>query len=114
MSSRIPAVTPISLAPATSLARRGHHARLVLALGALATAACARADASATSSADTTAPVPIIVQTVVPSARPWSTTTSGIVQANTSVDVGFQVAGKVVMAGPDEGQLVRAGQELAA
>jgi RND family efflux transporter MFP subunit len=46
--------------------------------------------------------------------RAWSTTTSGIVQANTSVDVGFEVAGKVVMVGPDEGQPVRAGQEIAA
>ena len=112
MISRITAVTASpSLAPPTALVR---HARVVLALGTLATAACARADASATNSADTTAPVPVVVHTVTPSVRAWSTTTSGIVQANTSVDVGFEVAGKVVMVGPDEGQPVRAGQALAA
>jgi len=112
MSSRITATTALSsLAPPAWLA---HRARFVLALGALATAACARADASATNGTDTTAPVPVVVQTVAPSMRAWSTTTSGIVQANTSVDVGFEVAGKVVMVGPDEGQPVRAGQQIAA
>jgi RND family efflux transporter MFP subunit len=85
-----------------------------MALGALATAACARADASATNGADATAPVPVVVQTVTPSLRAWSTTASGIVQANTSVDVAFEVAGKVVMVGPDEGQPVRVGQPIAA
>ena len=112
MSSHITAIAaspPLAAPP--SLA---HHARLVLALGALAAAACARADASATNGADVTAPVPVVVQTVTPSKRAWSTTTSGIVQANTSVDVGFEVAGKVVIVGPDEGQPVRAGQEIAA
>jgi RND family efflux transporter MFP subunit len=84
------------------------------ALAALATAACARADASATNAADATQPVPVIIQTVTPSERAWSTTTSGIVQANTTVDVGFEVPGKIAMVGPDEGQPVRAGQEIAA
>jgi RND family efflux transporter MFP subunit len=105
MQSRTTAV------PALATAR---HARVILALGALATAACARADASATNGADATQPVPVVVQTVTPSTRAWSTTASGIVQANTSVDVGFEVPGKVVMVGPDEGQPVRAGQEIAA
>jgi RND family efflux transporter MFP subunit len=103
-----------SLAPPTSLAHAARRARLLVALGALATTACARADASATDGADTAAPVPVVVQTVAPSTRAWSTTASGIVQANTSVDVGFEVAGKVVMVGPDEGQPVRAGQQIAA
>jgi RND family efflux transporter MFP subunit len=110
MSSRN-AVAAASRAPSTALTR---NARVLLALGALATAACARADASATNGADTTATVPVVVHTVTPSRRAWSTTTSGIVQANTSVDVGFQVPGKVVMVGPDEGQPVRPGQEIAA
>jgi RND family efflux transporter MFP subunit len=80
---------------------------------AFATSACARADASATNGADTTAAVPVVIATVTPSTRAWSTTASGIVQANTSVDVAFQVPGKVVTVGPDEGQSVRAGQEIA-
>ena len=112
MSSRITAVaTAVSIVPPASLA---HRVRLVVALGALAAAACARADASATNGADATAPVPVVVQTVSRSTRAWSTTASGIVQANTSVDVAFEVAGKLVMVGPDEGQAVRAGQEIAA
>src|SRR5512135_2642174 len=82
------------------------------ALAALAAAACARADASATG--DTDAAVPVVVQTMTPSTRAWSTTASGIVQANTSVDVAFQVSGKIVSVGPDEGQTVRAGHEIAA
>ena len=100
MRSRITAVA----APLASLA---------LLLGALAATACARADASSTKDTDTAA-VPVVVQTITPSTRPWSTTASGIVQANTSVDVAFQVAGKVVAVGPDEGQTVRAGQQIAA
>ncbi|HTJ23471.1 MAG TPA: efflux RND transporter periplasmic adaptor subunit [Gemmatimonadaceae bacterium] len=80
---------------------------------ALATMACARADASAANDADTTAAVPVVIETVTPSTRAWSTTASGIVQANTSVDLAFQVPGKVIAVGPDEGQPVRAGQEIA-
>ncbi|HET7371958.1 MAG TPA: efflux RND transporter periplasmic adaptor subunit, partial [Gemmatimonadaceae bacterium] len=79
---------------------------------ALATSACARADASAANDADTTT-VPVVIETVTPSTRASSTTASGIVQANTSVDVAFQVPGTVVKVGPDEGQSVRAGQEIA-
>jgi len=47
------------------------------------------------------------------SAGAWTTTASGIVQANSTVDVAFQVPGKVVAIGPDEGQSVRAGQTIA-
>jgi RND family efflux transporter MFP subunit len=74
---------------------------------------CARADASATNEADSVA-VPVVAQAVTLSSRPWSTTASGIVQPNTSVDVAFEVPGKVVTVGPDEGQSVRAGQAIAA
>lgn len=112
MRSRITAVAASSLAPSTSRALRP---RLVLAFGTLATLAvfgCARADASATNAADTTV-VPVVAQTVTLSSRPWSTTASGIVQPNTAVDVAFEVAGKVVMVGPDEGQSVRGGQGIA-
>ena len=78
----------------------------------IALAACARASAS-TSDADSTA-VPVVAHAAASSTRAWSTTASGIIQAKTTVDVAFQVPGKVVMVGPDEGQSVRAGQVIAA
>jgi len=106
MRSRITAVAAAALPPVTSLVR------LALALGGLAATACVRSAASATSDADTTA-VPVIAHSVAPSTRAWSATASGIVQANTTVDVGFQVPGKAVTVGPDEGQPVRAGQDIA-
>lgn len=104
MRSRITAVAA-PLAP---------YALLLAALAALAASGCARADASSTNDNDKTAAIPVIVETITPSTHAWSTTASGIVQANTTVDVGFQVPGKVVTVGPDEGQAVRAGQEIAA
>jgi membrane fusion protein, multidrug efflux system len=82
-------------------------------IAALAASACVRSAESATSDADSTA-VPVVAQSVALSTRAWSTTTSGIVYANTTVDVGFEVPGKVVNAGPDEGQSVRAGETIAA
>ena len=75
--------------------------------------ACARASAGSPNEGDSTA-VSIVARDVAPSTRAWSTTASGIVQAKTTVDVSFQVAGKVVMVGPDEGQTIRAGQVIAA
>jgi RND family efflux transporter MFP subunit len=110
MRSRITEVAASSLARHTSLALRS---RIILALGALAASGCARADASATNDVDSVA-VPVVAQAVTRSSRPWSTTASGIVQPNTSVDVAFEVPGKVVMVAPDEGQSVRAGQAIAA
>src|SRR5690242_3862921 len=83
-----------------------------LALIAAAVAACAPAAAKTTGGADAAA-IPVVAHPVSLSARPWSTTASGIVQANTTVDVAFQVPGKVVTVGPDEGQPVRAGQPIA-
>ena len=110
MRSRITAVAAAGLPQITSRIRLE---RLVLALGVLATTtACVRSAASATSDADTTA-VPVIARPVVLSAHAWSTTASGIVQANSTVDLAFQVSGRVVAVGPDEGQPVRAGQDLA-
>jgi len=112
MRSRITAVAASLALPTPTLL--AHRARLAFALGALAASACARADASATNHADTTAAVPVVIQTVTRSTRAWSTTASGIVQPHTTVDVAFEVPGKAVMAGPDEGQSVRAGQAIAA
>jgi RND family efflux transporter MFP subunit len=110
MKSLVTAVAAASFPSVTSFA---HRAGLILALGALVTTGCTRADASATNNGDSV-PVPVVAHTVTPSTRAWSTTASGIVQANTSVDVAFQVPGKVVAVGPDEGQAVRAGAEIAA
>jgi RND family efflux transporter MFP subunit len=108
MRSRIAAVAA-SVNSNTSFAPL---ARVALTLGALAASACVRTAASATNDADSTA-VPVIAQPVALSTRAWSTTASGIVHANTTVDVAFEVPGKVVVAGPDEGQPVRAGQAIA-
>jgi len=105
MRSRSTAVaaSPIPIAPL---------AHFALALGVVAASACAPAAAKTTNAADSAA-VPIVAHPVSLSARAWSTTASGIVQANTTVDVAFQVPGKVVMVGPDEGQSVRVGQLIA-
>jgi RND family efflux transporter MFP subunit len=109
MRSRITAVAAAALPSITPPVRLE---RVALLLGVLATSACVRTAASATNDADTTA-VPVVAHTVALSTRAWSTTASGIVQANTTVDVAFEVPGKVVTVGPDEGQPVRAGQAVA-
>jgi RND family efflux transporter MFP subunit len=90
-----------------------HSALLALALVGVAAAAsaCAPAAAKTTNAADSA--IPVVAQPISLSARGWSATASGIVQANASVDVAFQVPGKVVTIGPDEGQSVRAGQPIA-
>src|SRR4051812_4491814 len=85
----------------------------VSTLTLVALTACAPASARSPNEGDSTA-IPVVARDVAPSTRAWSTTASGIVQAKTTVDVGFQVPGKVVMVGPDEGQTVRAGQVIAA
>ena len=87
-------------------------ASAALALGVLTASACVRTAASATSDADSTA-VPVIAHPVARSTHPWSTTASGIVHANTTVDVAFEIPGRVATAGPDEGQSVSAGQFIA-
>jgi RND family efflux transporter MFP subunit len=87
-------------------------ASILIPITALAATACARADARATADSESTA-IAVVTHAATPSTRAWSTTASGIVQANTTVDIAFQVPGKVVTVGPDEGQVVHAGQELA-
>jgi RND family efflux transporter MFP subunit len=110
MRSRITAVAaPIN--PNTH-ARLARPALVLTALVTLAASACVRTAASATNDADSSA-VPVVARTASLSTRGWSTTASGIVDANTTVDVAFLVAGRVVTVGPDEGQTVRAGQEIA-
>ena len=81
-------------------------------IAATAATACVRSAESATNDADSAA-VPVVAHTIALSTRAWSTTTSGIVYANTTVDVAFEVPGKVINAGPDEGRPVRAGELIA-
>jgi RND family efflux transporter MFP subunit len=107
MRSRITAVA----APTN---KKSLIAQIALVLIASAASACVRtaSSASATSETDSSA-VAIVAHPVTVSTRAWSTTASGIVHANTTVDVAFEVAGKVANVGPDEGQSVRAGEAIA-
>jgi RND family efflux transporter MFP subunit len=108
MSSRITAV-------AAPVNKRFLMTQIALVLVAAAASACVRTASSATSETDSaTVAVPVVAHPVELSTRAWSTTASGIVHANTSVDVAFEVAGKVATVGPEEGQTVRAGQVVAA
>ena len=81
-------------------------------IAAAVASACVRSAESATNDADSTA-VPVVAHSIGLSTRAWSTTTSGIVHANTTVDVAFEVPGRVATAGPDEGQPVSSGQTIA-
>ena len=113
MQSRITAVAaPVDSNTFARPARIALALSALGAVGALMTTGCVRTAASATNNADSSA-VPVVAQSIALSTRAWSTTASGIVNANTSVDVAFLVPGKVVAVGPDEGQTVRAGQEIA-
>src|SRR3954466_8492057 len=64
-------------------------------LVAAVASACVRAADSAPSDAADRTVVRVLAQTITRSTRAWSTTASGIVNANTTVDVAFQVPGKV-------------------
>jgi len=108
MRSRITAVA----APTNQRTQIMQIARVALVLVASIPSACVRTASSATSEDESTA-VPIAAQAVAVSTRAWSTAASGIVHANTTVDVAFEVAGKVANVGPDEGQPVRAGETIA-
>lgn len=59
------------------------------------------------------APIPVLVREVHISSRPMHVSVSGEVEAERSVDVGFQVGGVVARVGPEEGDAVNAGQMLA-
>jgi RND family efflux transporter MFP subunit len=105
MRSRITAV-------AAPIHQKSLILQIALVLVAAAASACVRTASSATSEADSTA-VAVVAHPVALTTRAWSTTASGIVHANTTVDVAFEVAGKVADVGPEEGQPVRAGQVIA-
>jgi membrane fusion protein (multidrug efflux system) len=76
-----------------------------------AVAACSTAQ-SAQTNEDAQA-ISVRVAPALDAARPVVAMASGVVQAQTVVDVAFQVAGKVVAVGPEEGSAVRAGDLLA-
>ena len=85
---------------------------IVVAAGALSGCRAARSE-EADAAAETARAVPVRVQAAASVRRPHVTAASGVVQARTEVGVAFQVAGKVVAVGPDEGSTVRAGELLA-
>ena len=87
-----------------------HPTRAALLVAALSACAVARSE-EAPNQAD--AAVPVRVQQSATTARPHTTAASGVVQARTTVDVAFQVPGKVIAVGPDEGDVVAAGELLA-
>ena len=105
MRSRITAV-------AAPVNQKSLIVQIALVFVAAVASACVRTASSATSEADSTA-MAVVAHPVALTTRAWSTTASGIVHANTTVDVAFEVAGKVAEIGPDEGQSVRAGQVIA-
>lgn len=86
--------------------------QIALVLAAAVASACVRTASSATSESDSTA-VAVVAQPASITTRAWSTTTSGIVHANTTVDIAFEVPGKVASVGPEEGQTVHAGETVA-
>ena len=81
------------------------------AVGALLLAAC-QPEARAAET-DSEAPVPVRVQPAAVVETGATVKNSGVVQARTTVDVAFQVGGRVVAVGPDEGDEVAAGTPLA-
>jgi len=87
--------------------------RAALVLTASVAAACVRSAESATKDDTAGAPVPVVAHAASLSTRAWSTTASGIVYANKTVDVAFEVPGRVVSVVPDEGQAVSSGQTIA-
>jgi RND family efflux transporter MFP subunit len=87
---------------------RGAAAVSLAALGACSTAR----SAETTDHADA-APIVVRAEPAASIVRLRVVTASGVAQARTTVDVAFQVPGKVVAVRPDEGDVVREGQLLA-
>jgi RND family efflux transporter MFP subunit len=80
----------------------------VVALGACSTTR----SAETTDQPEPTA-IAVRTETAAPIARSRAITASGVIEARTTVDVAFQVPGKVVDVGPDDGDVVREGDLLA-
>jgi RND family efflux transporter MFP subunit len=79
----------------------------LLALGACSTARPAE------TKDDLDSPVAIRVEAAASIVRPSAITASGAVEPRTTVDVAFQVAGRVATVGPDDGDAVSEGELLA-
>jgi RND family efflux transporter MFP subunit len=80
----------------------------------VALGACSAAQSAETKDQSDVAPVAVRAEPAERTVQRQLVTASGIVEARTTVDVAFQVPGKVVSVGPDEGDVVREGQLLAA
>ena len=85
---------------------------LSLPLSTVVAACSSRAEAASEQSAP--AATPVRVRTTAAVERPATVAASGTVDANTTADVGFKVGGRVARVAVEEGQVVRAGQLLAA
>lgn len=99
---------------------RGGGSRFFTAAGSLIVAAalagCSTARSSETPSegeGTADAGVPVRIQSAGAESRRQTTAASGVVEARHTVDLAFQVGGKVAAVGPDEGDVVRAGSLLA-
>ena len=82
-----------------------------LSLGALGACSTARSDAP--KGEPDTAPIVVRAAPAAQVVRPSVVTASGVVEPRMTVDVAFQVPGKVAAVGPDDGDFVRQGQLLA-
>jgi RND family efflux transporter MFP subunit len=76
--------------------------------------ACSTARSAETNDEADAASVVVRAEQAAVIARPRIITASGVVEARTTVDVAFQVPGKVIAVGPDDGDVVREGELLAA
>jgi RND family efflux transporter MFP subunit len=87
--------------------------RPVAAVSLLALAACSTAQ-SADRGQDLESEAEVVrTQRVTRVARPLNVIASGVVDARTTVELAFQVPGKVAVVGPDEGDVVHENQLLA-
>jgi len=86
---------------------------LMVATGS-ALAACSGPPRAEAAGAPETVGVTVRVAPAVATRVGGGATASGLVEARTTVDVAFQVPGRVAAVGPDEGDAVSAGQLLAA
>jgi len=83
------------------------------AVALVALGACSTARSAETTDQPDAAPIVVRAEPAATIVRPHAVTASGVVEARTTVDVAFQVPGKVVAVGPDDGDVVRQGQLLA-
>ena len=93
-------------------AARFLKSNLALLIAAVVITACSTAQSSPTG--DSAEAISVGVAPAAEFVHPVVAAASGVVQAQMVVEVGFQVPGKVIAVGPDEGSPIRAGDVLAA